>query len=120
MSNRILRHLLPIGGAMLLSLAATMPARADVGADAHTCYVRGDASACEKLHPQSGTEMDTQVVVPGVYARYLINLGSTPDVAIAQARRIGEEPTVRVVSHGADRQLTGLEAYEREQGRGSL
>jgi hypothetical protein len=116
MSNQILRHLLPIAGAMLFSLAATTPARADVGADGYACHVLGDSAACEKLPAQAGAAATTQVV-PGSYGRYLMYVGRTTDQAIAEARAIGEQPTVHVVSQGADRQLSGFDAYERLQGR---
>ncbi|HUL63321.1 MAG TPA: hypothetical protein VLW55_01780 [Burkholderiaceae bacterium] len=119
MSNRILRHLLPVGGAMLLSLAAAMPASADVGADAYSCHVLGDSSTCEKVPAQAGADTVKQVV-PGAYARYLMYLGRTTDQAIAEALAIGEQPTVRVVSRRSGRQLSSIDAYERLQGRGSL
>ena len=117
MSNQILRHLLPIAGAMLFSLAATTPARADVGADGYACHVLGDSAACDKLPAQTGTQAATQVV-PGSYARYLMYLGRSADQAIAEARGIGEQPTVQAVSRDAGPQLSGFDAYERLQGRG--
>jgi len=119
MSNQFLRHLLPLGGAVLFSLTAAMPARADTGADAYTCHVLGDSSACEKRPAQAGGETTMQVI-PGSYARYLIYLGQTADKAIEQARAVGEEPTVRVVSNDKQRQLSGFDAYERVLGRGNL
>jgi hypothetical protein len=119
MSNQFLRHLLPLGGAMLFSLTAAMPARADTGADAYACHVVGDSSACAKLPAQAGSETTTQVTA-GSYGRYLIHLGRTPDQAIAEARAIGEEPTVRIVSRDGQRHLSDFEAYERFLGRGNL
>ena len=116
MSNSIIGYLLPLGGAALLSFGAVAPAMADDGATTYNCRVLGDRSACEQLPAPAGREMVTQVE-PGSYARYLINMGRSTEQAIAEARSIGEQPTLRVVVRDSQRHLTSFEAYERLQGR---
>jgi hypothetical protein len=114
MSNRIHRHLLSLGGATLLAFAATS-AMADNGAAAYSCNAQGDQTACASVSAARADAV-TQLV-PGSYARYLINMGYTVDQAIAQARTIGEQPTLQVVNGDAQR-LSSFESYERLQGLG--
>ena len=114
MSNRIHRHLLSLGSAVLMAFAATS-AMADDGSAAYRCNAQGDQNACATAAAEQGDKATH--VVPGSYARYLINMGYTVDQAIAQARGIGEQPTTEVVERDAQR-LSSFESYERLQGRG--
>jgi len=107
---------MPLGAATLLSFGAATPALADNGANVYNCRVLADSSACEKLPAQTGSEMVTHVE-PGSYARYLINMGRSTEQAIAEARSIGEEPSLRVVSRDSQPHLSSFDAYERLQGR---
>lgn len=119
MSNKILRRLLPLGGMALLSFGAAMPAFAQDGADVYRCSVLGERTACDKLPSSQGVETVAQLV-PGSYARYLINNGRGFDQAIAEARAIGEQPTMRLAGSDAQHRVSGLQAYEQLQGRGRL
>ncbi|HTT10674.1 MAG TPA: hypothetical protein VMG60_07285 [Burkholderiaceae bacterium] len=105
MSNLIHRHLLSLGGAVLLALGSAS-AMADTGATAYSCHVLGDSSACAMLPAAPGSDTATRVV-PGSYAQYLSHLGYSTDEAIAQARGIGEQPTLQAATSGATRLVPG-------------
>ena len=115
MSKSISSLIAKLGGGALLSLAAALPAAADDGFNLYRCRVLGDSSACTAPSPA----LDTKVtrLVPGPYAAYLMYQGQSLEHAVANARSIGEEPTLRIVEVATPAQVSGFEAYERLQGR---
>jgi len=114
MKNPFRQFALPLGSAVLLAVAAALPAAASDGQDMYRCRVLGDGSACPVSPPAGEPVVQT---VPGSYARYLIHNGRPFDQAIADARATGEEPSVRVVLRPPVHQLSGFGAYERINGR---
>ena len=110
MSKSILRYVLPLGGAALLSLSAAIPAQASQGDAYYRCHVVGETQACENL-PAPVMNGTTQLV-PGSYGQYLVFLGESRDKAIADARARGEQPK-EVIAQQAPRHYSSAEAYER-------
>jgi hypothetical protein len=104
------RHTLALGLGALLCLTVAMPASASE--DVYRCRVLGDRGACERLPASADADVVTRLV-PGSYARYLMYLGRPVEQAIAEARTIGEEPTLQDVRRQTQPRLSGFEAHER-------
>ena len=111
MSKSILRYVLPLGGAALLSLSAALPAQASQGDAYYRCHVVGETKACDGLAAPAMNSTTTQLV-PGSYGQYLVFLGESNDKAIADARARGEQPK-EVITQEAPRHYSSAEAYER-------
>ena len=114
MSKSILRYVLPLGGAALLSLSAAIPAQASQDDAYYRCHVVGESQACAGL-PAPAMNSTTTRLVPGSYGQYLVFLGESNDQAIADARARGEQPK-EVITQAAPRHYTSAEAYERYLG----
>ena len=98
--------------ALLLSLSAAPFVQASESEDLYRCRVLGDGASCEKL-PAKPADAVTTKLVPGPYASYLIYNGRPVEQAIAQARGIGEEPTLQVIKSEVRRETGSFEAYQR-------
>lgn len=113
MTSSLTSRVLPWLGAALLGL--TLGANAAAAQPlSYRCTIGGDTSACDILASMH-EEVMSEVTRPGSYALYLIHLGRNADQAVAEARRIGEQPQmlqmmVRMIP------LDSLERYERLQG----
>jgi len=96
----------------LVSLSAVPLALASESEDLYRCRVLGDRASCEKL-PVKRSDAPKTKWVPGSYASYLIHNGRPFEEAIAEARAMGEEPTLQVITSEVRRETSGFEDYQR-------
>lgn len=108
-TTRTLRNASALAVALFAALSVQA---ADLGQDNYRRAVLGDTSV---QAPQ--TTVEAQRVVPGFYARYLINNGMDSDQALATAQASGETPTVESTQHAVADSLSGFQRYERAMGR---
>lgn len=101
--------------AALLSSAA-LPAFAQDGHDTYRAQVLGERIASVAQAPSTTARSEPSRVLAG-HAGYLVHLGRSPQQAVAEVRRRGEEPTWAIVPVAQARSAGGSEAYERHLGR---
>ena len=101
------------GSALLVSLFAALSVQAaDPGQQTYQRVVLGDTTIAA---PQA--TQDAVRVVPGSYARYLINNGMDQKQALATARDAGEKAALeRNDQRVAENELSGRQLYQRVMG----
>lgn len=101
--------------AALLSSAA-LPAFAQDGHASYRAQVLGERIASDADAPSTTARSEPTRVLAG-HAGYLVHLGRSPQQAIAEARRRGEEPRWVTVPVTQARSVDGNAAHERYLGR---
>jgi hypothetical protein len=112
--NRSLLHRALALTALVSSAAASLPALAYDGHAIYRAQVLGERIAAPA--PTPAIAGSTQTLVTGSHARYLVHLGRSPEQAIAEASRAGDDLS-SVVVVARKRSVDAFEAYERHMGR---
>lgn len=115
--NRSLLHRTLALTALISTAAASLPAVAYDGHATYRAQVLGERIAVPAHATPSNAGRSGQTLLTGSHARYLVHLGRSPEQAIAEASRAGDDPGSIVTLVPQQRSVDAFEAYERHMGR---